>query len=170
MLNWKKKIGAGIGLAAIMGIAGCGASQDFGGFSRNLGGDISPGYGSTLSSRADGKRNGAYLQGTYAKIETSFKLASLPGDPFDYEKIQVMVSLHRPDGSALDVPAFYDGADTWRMRFTPSQPGTYSVVSVKLNGEITHETALDPKAMGSQRRSAGRICSRGSGRSQPFCV
>ena len=145
MQNWKKKVGVGVGLAGVALIAGCGASQDFGGFSRNLGGDISPGYGSNLSSRADAKRNGAYLQGTYAKIETSFKLAGLTTDPFDYEKTQVMVSLHRPDGSALDVPAFYDGADTWRMRFTPSQPGTYAVVSIKLNGEITHETALEPK-------------------------
>ena len=145
MQNWKKKIGAGLGLAGIALMAGCGASQDFGGFSRSTGGDISPGYGSTLSSRADAKRNGVFLQGTYAKIEASFKLAGLTGDPFDYEKTQVMVSLHRPDGSALDVPAFYDGADTWRMRFTPSQPGTYAVASIKLNGEITHETALEPK-------------------------
>ncbi len=145
MRNGKKKFAAGLALTALATLAGCGASQDFGGFSRNLGGDISPGYGANLSSRADARRNGATLQGTYAKIEASFQLAGLTGDPFDYEKTQVMVSLHRPDGSPLDVPAFYDGAETWRMRFTPSQPGTYSVVSVKLNGEITHETALEPK-------------------------
>ena len=77
-------------------------------------------------------------------ISTSFKLPDLKSDPFDYEKSDVRVSLKTPD-TTLEIPAFYDGDSTWRMRYTPIRQGTYSIVSIKLNSQIAHETALETK-------------------------
>ena len=152
MKTWMKvgaKMGTTVGgLAAAALLGGCGASQDFGGSQRSLGGDLSPGYNSPLSSRYNdpaNKRAAGLLLGTYPKIETQFQLDKLPGDPFDYEIVNVQVTLKKPDGGTLDVPAFFDGDTTWRMRFTPNQPGTWSVVSVKLNREIVHESKMETR-------------------------
>lgn len=132
-------------------LVGCGAgAQDYGGLNRSLGGDIGNSYGNSLSSKAGGAgRNGAQTnileRGAYPHIETSFELGSLPGDPFDYEKVNVQVTLRKPDGGTVQVPAFFDGGKTWRMRYTPMKPGTYAVVDVKLNREIAHEEKLEKK-------------------------
>jgi len=130
-------------------LCGCGGSgQDFGGFNRSLGGDIGPGYNTSLGSRYspnNGSPTNTVGRGTYPKIETSFHLPNLKGDPFDYEKVNVQVTLRKPDGGTVDVPAFFDGEDTWRMRYTPAAPGAYAVVTVKLNGETAHEEKLEPK-------------------------
>src|SRR5262249_24316893 len=85
------------------------------------------------------------VRGTYPRIETSFEIEKLPGDPFDYEKVVVQVTLRKPDGGTVDVPAFFDGGTTWRMRYTPSAAGQYSVVEVKLNREKGHESKLEKK-------------------------
>jgi hypothetical protein len=131
-------------LAALL--TGCGGAQDYGGITRSLGGDIGTGYNTSLSSRYNGN-NGlpAVARGTYPMIETSFELASVPGNPFDYEKVNVQVTLRKPDGGTADVPAFFDGGTTWRMRYTPAAPGQYAVVGVKLNREVTREEKLDKK-------------------------
>src|SRR5579871_3176015 len=129
-------------------LGGCGGAQNFGGFQNSLGGDVGNNYNTPLGSRYGSNANGpseGVLRGTYPMIETSFQLASIPGDPFDYEKVNVQVSLRRPNGGAIEVPAFFDGGTTWRMRYTPTAPGQYSVVSVKLNREVAHEDKLEKK-------------------------
>lgn len=140
------KLGGVVALSALL--SGCGGQQDFGGFSRGLGGDIGNGYNTSLSSRyGDSNRQAASgtLRGTYPMIETSFQFASVPGDPFDFEKVSVAVTLRKPDGSTIEVPAFFDGGTTWRMRHTPAAPGQYAVVNVKLNRETAHEEKLEKK-------------------------
>lgn len=128
-------------------LAGCGGQQDFGGFSRGLGGDIGSGFNTPLASRYgnNGQPTSRGERGTFAMIDTSFQLAQIPGDPFDYEKVNVVVTLRKPDGGSIEVPAFFDGGTTWRMRYTPSAPGQYSVVNVKLNREIAREEKLEKK-------------------------
>jgi hypothetical protein len=139
-------VGAAVALTAAL--FGCGGGlQDFGGQSRGLGGDLSNGYGSSLgSTRAPSNQPAAGLgRGVYPKIETSFNLPEAKGDPYDYEKVNVQVTLKQPDGTTVDVPCFFDGGTTWRMRYTPSAAGQYNVVSVKLNHEIAHEEKLEKK-------------------------
>ncbi len=136
-----------LGLLAFL-LAGCGGGQDFGGISRNLNGDIGSGYDTPLSGRyrsETGPQTGGLTRGTYPKIETSFQLPSIPGDPFDYEQVNVQVTLRKPDGGTVDVPAFFDGGTTWRMRYTPTAPGRYAVAAVKLNRTEAHEEKLEPK-------------------------
>ena len=136
---------SGFALAGML--SGC-AGAGFGDFSRSTGGDLSSGYNGSLAGNGRGTQNGTTAglgRGTFAMISTSFKLSSVPGDPFDYEKVNVQVTLREANNSTVDVPAFYDGDNTWRMRFTPVAPGTYAVAGVKLNGQPAHETALDKK-------------------------
>lgn len=138
----------GWSLLAFAGVSGCGGGQDLGAFSRGLGGDIGNGYNTSLGSRyQSGNPSGTTtaLRGTYARIETSFELDNLPGDPFDYEKVNVQVSVRKPDGGTVDVPAFFDGGKLWRMRHTPAAPGNYSVIAVKLNGKTVSEEKLEKK-------------------------
>ncbi len=115
-------------------LAGCGGgAQDYGGLTRSLGGDVGNSYSGSLAGRyGNGEQDGngipvnALERGAYPRIETSFELSSLPGDPFDYEKVNVQVTLRKPDGGTVQIPAFFDGGKTWRMRFTPTRPGTYA--------------------------------------------
>ncbi len=141
-------------VAPVALLAGCGGgAQDYGsGLTRSLGGDIGNSYSGSLAGRyGNGTQNGsgspvnALERGAYPRIETSFELSSLPGDPFDYEKVNVQVTLRKADGGTVQVPAFFDGGKTWRMRFTPSRPGTYSLVDVKLNRETAREEKLEKK-------------------------
>jgi hypothetical protein len=135
--------------SALIALVGCNnAQQDYGGFSRSLGGDIGSGYNNSIGNNYSGGRNSpedVVNRGTYPKIETSFKLKDLKGDPFDFEQIAVFVTLSKPDGGKVDVPAFYDGDSTWRMRFTPTTKGRYAVDKVKINKEIAREEKLEPK-------------------------
>lgn len=133
------------GLAAL---GGCGGGQDFTtGMGQGAGGDIAPGFNTALASKSTAAGGASTLsgRGAYPPIETSFVLSNLPGDPFDYEKVNVQVQIKRPDGSTVDVPAFYDGENVWRMRYTPMAPGPYAVVAVKLNREVAHEDKLEKK-------------------------
>lgn len=139
------------GLVLLIGsLAGCGgANQDFGGFSRNLGGDIGNSYNTSIGSRYGDTNGGTRVasaeRGTYPMIETSFQLPKIPGDPFDYEQVNVQVTLRRPDNGTVEVPAFFDGGTTWRMRYTPTLVGKYALVTIKLNRETAHEEKLDKK-------------------------
>jgi hypothetical protein len=124
---------------------GCGG-QDFGGFQRGLNGDIGSGMNTSIASQGRGTNaNNGTGRGTYPMIEASFQLPSVPGDPFDYEHVNVQVTIRKPDGGTVEAPAFYDGDKTWRVRYTPASTGQYSVVTVKLNREIAHEEKLTPK-------------------------
>ncbi len=130
-------------------IAGCGGGQqDYGGFSRSTGGDIGSGYGNSIANNYGGSREGestAAGRGSYAKIEGSFQLKDVKSDPFDFEHTAVVVTLKKSDGGKVDVPAFYDGANTWKVRYTPMSAGKITVEKVKLNNEVAREEKLEPK-------------------------
>ncbi len=139
---------AGISLAIVAAstlLFGCGGGQQVGGATQSLNGDIAPGYNTSLSSTRTGTQGSALSRGAYPMIETSFQLGSVPGDPFDYEKVLVEVTLKKADGNNVKVPAFFDGGTTWRMRYTPTSPGKYDIVDIKLNGETVHEAKLEKR-------------------------
>ncbi|GEM_PF-2216846 len=49
-------------------------------------------------------------------------------EDYPYQPLGVMFSatFKGPDGETLDVPGFWDGGKTWKIRFTPTLPGTWS--------------------------------------------
>ncbi|HTL57883.1 MAG TPA: DUF5060 domain-containing protein [Candidatus Limnocylindrales bacterium] len=91
-----------------------------------------------------GSSSSAGASGVYPRLEASFTVASLGTDPFDYVATDLRVQLLQPDGSSLSLPAFFDGATTWRVRHTPSQRGLYRVTGVTLNGQALSVTNLQP--------------------------
>ena len=46
--------------------------------------------------------------------------ATAPGNPFD---VAVTGHFEGPGGERLSVPRYYDGANTWRIRFSPAAEG-----------------------------------------------
>ncbi len=124
-------------------LSGCGGAA-FGSMQQGLGGDIAPGYNTPLTTTAPRSVFNAVPTGTYPMIQTSFKLSTVPGNPYDYKQVLVEVNLQKPDGSKINVPAFYDGDNTWMMRYTPLEKGNYSVANVTLNAQSAHDTDLKP--------------------------
>jgi hypothetical protein len=61
--------------------------------------------------------------GAFAKVELSFQLPAIPGNPFDHVENDVQATFRLPDGRSVTVPAFFDGDNTWRVRYTPAQAG-----------------------------------------------
>lgn len=88
----------------------------------------------------------AVAQGAYAKIEAAFNIANLATDPFDYTVTDVRVKILQPDNSTVLLPAFFDGGTTWRVRHTPTLPGTYSVAGVTMNGSALAVSGLQPSS------------------------
>ena len=140
--NGLSRVAAAIGLSAVGALAGCGGAQDYSSFNRNTSGDIGSGYNSALNPGKQEFLNVTGL-GTYPMIETSFQLPGLQGDPYDYQQVDVQVALKRPDNGIVSVPCFFDGGTTWRMRYTPSTAGAYSLVSVRLNREPAHAEKIE---------------------------
>ena len=63
--------------------------------------------------------------------------AQVAGNPFEVEVTGVFTG---PDGLRLDVPGFYDGNNTWIIRFAPTRAGQWSLRTVStvpaLNGRV----------------------------------
>ncbi|HLJ56960.1 MAG TPA: DUF5060 domain-containing protein [Chthonomonadaceae bacterium] len=145
-LHLPARLAAAVAVGALA--SGCGGGlQDSTSLSRSLGGDIGSGYNASIAATRgiSNQPNAGLGRGVYPRIETSFQLSDVKGDPYDFEKTNVQVTLKQPDGATVDVPCFFDGGTTWRMRFTPSAPGQYAVASVKLNHVIAHEDKLERK-------------------------
>ncbi|HUV66601.1 MAG TPA: DUF5060 domain-containing protein, partial [Sedimentisphaerales bacterium] len=89
----------------------------------------------------------------YPCIEWSVKNPSFDGNPFDVEtKVEFV---HRKTGRSVTSSMFYDGGDTWRLRFTGVFTGQWSCQTFSddedLNGwtgTITIEENPNPRAHG----------------------
>lgn len=69
-----------------------------------------------------------------AKLEATFELPDLKGNPYDFTENDVKVTFAAPDGKTITVPAFFDGGHTWRARHSPSANGKHRIDGVTLNG------------------------------------
>lgn len=59
-------------------------------------------------------------------IELSFTAESDHPDPFDFEHTKFIAVFEGPENQRLEVPGFWDGGRTWRIRFTPTKIGEWS--------------------------------------------
>lgn len=57
-------------------------------------------------------------------FEKSFTDAGTYTNP--YADVTATVTLVRPNGQTLEMPIFWDGGDTWKMRFSPDEVGNWS--------------------------------------------
>jgi hypothetical protein len=80
----------------------------------------------------------------FDKIEASFDLPNLQGNPFDFTQNDVKVAIAGPDGKTITLPAFFDGGQTWRVRHSTSSAGKYTISAVTLNGSDAQPQNLNP--------------------------
>jgi hypothetical protein len=64
----------------------------------------------------------------HCPIELSFTSAKFYANPF--QDVDVDVIVRDPDGVELRIPAFWAGAQTWRVRYSPAKLGTHTWRSV----------------------------------------
>jgi hypothetical protein len=60
---------------------------------------------------------------TFSRFEQSFASATDYANPV--QEASLTVTFTSPKGDAVKIPGFWDGAKTWRVRFIPTQPGSW---------------------------------------------
>lgn len=79
----------------------------------------------------------------HVTTEWSYTSAVAYDDPFN--DIQLDILLRHSDGEVWCVPAYWAGDQTWRVRFAPPKPGTYTVTthcSDDRNASLHRQTAI----------------------------
>jgi len=61
---------------------------------------------------------------TWRQVELTLTASRPHADP--YRAVQVWSDFRSPDGLTLRRPAFWDGGDTWKVRFAPTRPGRWT--------------------------------------------
>jgi hypothetical protein len=84
---------------------------------------------------AAGANSPSMQVGRWDRFEVSVKNPRRYTDP--YRDVSLDATYTRPDGSHIDFAGFYDGGNTWKIRFMPDQVGTW-----------TYETAFSDGAPG----------------------
>jgi Protein of unknown function (DUF4038)/Domain of unknown function (DUF5060) len=62
-------------------------------------------------------------------LELTFTAEKDRDDPFDVVRANFSATFAGPDGARLEVPGFWDGGRTWKIRFTPTREGEWSYVT-----------------------------------------
>ena len=66
---------------------------------------------------------------TWVANERSFTAALRHADPFSGTRLDILLT-NTDDGTVLKVPGFWDGGDTWRVRFALPSPGLWTYETV----------------------------------------
>jgi hypothetical protein len=61
----------------------------------------------------------------YESLEFTLALEAEYENPYDARQVRLDGIFTAPDGSEMKIPGFWDGQEAWRLRFTPSQEGTW---------------------------------------------
>jgi hypothetical protein len=72
----------------------------------------------------------------YQSLEMTIELEAQYDNPYDAREVILDAAFTAPDGSEMIMPGFWDGDESWRLRFTPSQEGTwqYALTLTDANG------------------------------------
>ncbi len=72
----------------------------------------------------------------YQLVEFFLEVAADFDNPYNQQEVSLDGQLVGPDGSQWVIPGFWDGEESWRIRFTPSQVGewTYELAVTDQNG------------------------------------
>ncbi len=82
--------------------------------------------------------------GNYETIEIVVGLDAEYSNPFDHRQVALDATFTAPDGSAFEVPGFWDGDESWRVRFAPSQVGDW-----EFEIEVSDSTGSSRPSLGS---------------------
>lgn len=61
----------------------------------------------------------------YESIEMKVALQATYTNPYDAREVRLDAVFNGPDGAQMIVPGFWDGKDSWKVRFTPSRVGEW---------------------------------------------
>ncbi|MCB0035861.1 MAG: DUF5060 domain-containing protein, partial [Anaerolineales bacterium] len=61
----------------------------------------------------------------YESLELTLDLEADFSNPYDAREVALEALFTAPDNTTMQVPGFWDGEESWRVRFTPSQEGTW---------------------------------------------
>jgi hypothetical protein len=61
----------------------------------------------------------------YESLEMTISLTAQYSNPYDARQVSLDSVFTGPDGASMNVPGFWDGETSWRIRFTPSQEGDW---------------------------------------------
>jgi Protein of unknown function (DUF4038)/Domain of unknown function (DUF5060) len=67
------------------------------------------------------------------------------GSPFD---VEVRGEFSGPDGTRITVPGFYAGGNIWKIRFSPTKPGRWSMITVSPLAALNAHTETDIQCTG----------------------
>jgi Protein of unknown function (DUF4038)/Domain of unknown function (DUF5060) len=67
------------------------------------------------------------------------------GNPFD---VEVRGEFSGPDGTRITVPGFYAGGNIWKIRFSPTKPGRWSMITVSPLAALNAHTETDIQCTG----------------------
>ncbi|MGC1376726.1 MAG: DUF5060 domain-containing protein [Anaerolineales bacterium] len=70
----------------------------------------------------------------YAPIEMKVALQATYTNPYDLREVSLDGVFTGSDGARMVVPGFWDGKDSWKVRFTPSQVGEWNYQLVITDG------------------------------------
>jgi hypothetical protein len=72
----------------------------------------------------------------YERVEFLLAIEADYENPYNLQEISLEAFFNGPNGTEMVVPGFWDGEESWRIRFTPSQVGewTYAVAVTDKNG------------------------------------
>jgi len=94
----------------------------------------------------------------YGLFETRFDIEFQRLNPYDSSDIQADGLIEDENGKRFFIPCFYDGSEGWKMRFTPSKPGTYTYrIQVKIQSETKDVQSGTFRAIPNEARGFVRI-------------
>jgi hypothetical protein len=67
------------------------------------------------------------------------------GNPFD---VEVRGEFSGPDGTRITVPGFYAGGNSWKIRFSPTKPGRWSMITVSPVAALNAHAETDIQCTG----------------------
>ena len=67
------------------------------------------------------------------------------GSPFD---VEVRGEFSGPDGTRITVPGFYTGGNIWKIRFSPTKPGRWSMITASPVAALNAHTETDIQCTG----------------------
>jgi hypothetical protein len=82
----------------------------------------------------------------WGRFQSRFTSSAAYADPFQDARLSVIFTA--PSGAQQRVEGFWDGGDVWRVRFSPTEPGTWTYTTVCTN----------PDDSGLHHRSGGFEC------------
>lgn len=68
-----------------------------------------------------------YVVAQWKVIEITLNSSKNYTDPFS--QVEVTATFTGPDGKTIRRPAFWDGGSTWKIRFAPTAPGVWNMLT-----------------------------------------